>query len=349
MNILMLSILIALVILIILVLILLFKRPYEDLSAKIDLSLKEQFLTFQTNLYNELNSTKEIINNSKDKIYEQTIQTVKAIGSINSTIQQIIQQQEEVQKIGQSLKDILQMPKLRGNFGEFILEEMLEKILPPGMWEKQYTIENGQRVDAVIKYKDIIIPIDAKFPKDNYQKYLESPTNEEKEKYWKEFEKSVIDKITDISKKYIKQDKGTSDFALMFIPSEAIFYETIAQKNSLGKESNIYKKAMENKVIPVSPNTFYAFLHIVLMGIKNIEILKNVKKLQENLNNLQKHFNKFYKNYEDIGKVIEKINDNYKKGNTEITKYKDMLDKILKLEFSDINIIESAEKPDNEL
>lgn len=331
MDALMIGILIALGVLIILVLILLFKRPSENLSDKLDASLKEQFLNFQSDLSKGINATREEVGRSKDLISEHTIKTIETIKDMGETIHKIIQQQEEAQKLGQSLKDLLQVPKLRGSYGEAILEEMLERVLPKGIWEKQYMIEGREQVDAVVKFKDIVIPIDAKFPRDDYLRYLEASSPEEKAKCWKNHEAAVKSQIKSISSKYIKPDKGTSEFALMFIPSEAIYYETIAEKNYLGEPSKLYEYALENKVMPVSPNTFYAFLQIIVMGIRNLDIIKNAKKLEEGLKTIQKSFDSFYKKYEDVGKHLGKAGEAYRVGNEHIKRYKSRLDSTLQL------------------
>jgi len=326
------AIFIALIVLIALILILLLKERSGGLSSKLDASLKEQFLTFQSNLNKELNSTREEIGRSKDLISEHTIKTVDTIKDIGETINKIIYQQEESQKLGQSLKDLLQAPKLRGNYGEAVLEEMLDKVLPKGIWQMQYSIEGQEMVDAVVKIKDIIIPIDAKFPRDDYNRYLETSDKNEKAKYWKAHETAIKNLIKDISEKYIKPEKGTSDFALMFIPSEAIYYETIAEKNYLGSPSDIYEYAQKYKVIPVSPNTFYAFLQMAVVSIRNLKIIKSARQLQKGLVSLQKSFTAFYKKYEEIGKLFNKAVNAYSVGNNHIKRYKNQLDTSLKLE-----------------
>ena len=339
MELLMLGILLGLVVVIILVLILLFRGHPGDLSAKFDASLKERFLAFQSDIHKELNTTREEIVRSKDLISEHTIKTIDTIKEIGATIHKITQQQEDAQKLGQSLKDLLQAPKLRGSYGEAILEEMLERVLPKGIWERQYLIDGREQVDAIVKMRDVIIPIDAKFPRDDYQRYLEASSPEEKTKHWKDYETTLKNKIKSINDKYIKPEKGTSEFALMFIPSEAIYYETIAEKNYLGEPSRIYEYAQENRVIPVSPNTFYAFLQIIVIGIRNLEIIESAKKLQVGLKNLQKSFESFYKKYEEIGKHVKKAAEAYRVGDDHIERYKRRLDRTLQLEefHEDIN------------
>ena len=328
----MLGILIALVVLIILVITLLLKGNRGDVSARLDASLREQFLAFQSGIHKDLSMTRDEVLRSKDLISEHTIKTIDTIKDMGETIHRIIRQQEDAQKLGQSLKDLLQAPKLRGNYGEAILEEMLEKVLPRGIWERQYPIDGREQVDAVVKMKDVIIPIDAKFPRDDYRRYLEASSPEEKEKCWRDYETAVKTQIKSISGKYVKPEKGTAEFALMFIPSEGIYYETIAEKNYLGHPSKIYEYAQENRVIPVSPNTFYAFLQIIIIGVRNLEIIKSAKKLQDGLKAIQRSFESFYRRYEEVGKHIEKAAEAYRVGSGHIETYRRKVDSTLQLE-----------------
>ncbi|MCK4942268.1 MAG: DNA recombination protein RmuC [Candidatus Aminicenantes bacterium] len=325
------GIFIALIIVIVLIIISLLKKNVTSTSEKINTLLKEQFLDFQTRIHNELNTTRQEVSQSKDIISKNTIKTLETIKDMGDIINKITHQQEEAQKFGQSLKDLLQAPKLRGNYGETILEEMLERVLPKDIWESQYTIDEQKQVDAVVKMKGIVIPIDAKFSRDNYQRYLEASSLEEKEKYWKAHEMDMKKQVKEISSKYIKPEKGTSDFALMFIPSEAIYYETIAEKNYLGNPSKIYEYCQQNKVIPVSPNTFYAFLQVIVIGIRNLEIIKSAKKLQEGLSAIQKSFDFFHKHYMNIGDHIEKTVKAYHLGEEHINRYKSRLDSTLQI------------------
>lgn len=320
------------VVLLVIIIMLLSRRKQEDIAPRLDAALKAQFLDFQTSIHKELSSTREQVERSKDILSSNTIKTLQQIGNMQRIIQQIIQQQEETQRLGQSLKDILQVPKLRGNYGETVLEEMLDRVLPKGIWERQYTIEGGEQVDAIVRFKDVIIPIDSKFPRADYRKYLETTDPAEKSRCWKNYENAVKLQIKSIASKYIKPEKGTADFALMFIPSDGIYYETIAEKNYLGEPSKIYEFAQANRVVPVSPNTFYAFLQIVITGIRHLEIIKSAKTLHENLTTVQRLFEHFYGNFEEIGRHLEKAAEAYRKGDKHIQNYKKRLDSTLELE-----------------
>ncbi|MBE0432806.1 DNA recombination protein RmuC [candidate division WOR-3 bacterium] len=332
MNVILVLLAVLTVVMLVIVIMLLSRKKQEDVSSKIDASLKAQFLDFQTSIHKELSSTRDQVERSKDILSANTIKTLQQIGDMQKIIQQIIQQQEEAHRLGQSLKDILQVPKLRGNYGETVLEELLDRVLPKGIWERKYSIEGSEQVDAIVRFKDVIIPIDSKFPREDYRKYLDTTDPGEKSRCWKSYEGAVKLQIKNIATKYIKPEKGTADFALMFIPSDAIYYETIADKNYLGESSKIYEFAQENRVVPVSPNTFYAFLQIVITGIRHLEIIKSAKTLHENLSTIQKSFEHFFSNFEEIGRHLDKAAEAYRKGEKHVQTYKKKLDSTLQLE-----------------
>lgn len=307
----------------------------QDHKDRIESVLNEKFIDFSKNIRETMDNTRKEVESSKDVLSKNTIETLKHINSMSSTIGTLISQQEKVQQLGQSLEYLLQSPKLRGNYGEAILEEMLDKILPKGIWEKQYTIEGGEKVDAVVKYKNVVVPIDSKFPKEDYQKYLKAEDVDEKKASWAAYEKALKIQINSIKDKYIKPEKGTSEFALLFIPSEAIYYETIAENNHLGDPCQIYEYATSRKVIPVSPNTFYAFLNVIMLGIRNIEIAKEAKKLQELLSRLERDYGYFFKNFEDIGRALDKAAKCYNTGKGQVERFKKNLDSALMFEIDE--------------
>jgi DNA recombination protein RmuC len=308
------------------------KKETAGVEEKVNTYLKENFLTFQASLNQMMSATQTEVSRSKDLISDHLVKSLDNMKQMAGTIQKLVQQQEDAQKLGQSLKDLLQTPKLRGNYGETILEEMVERVLPKGIWQTQYQIDGREMVDLVIRFKDVIIPVDAKFPRDDYRRYIEAKDQAEKELLWKRYEEAVKRQIVSIEAKYIKPDQGTTNFALMFIPSEAVYYETIAENNFLGMPSRLYAVAQEHNVIPVSPNTFYAFLQVLLLGIKNIDIIKEAKKLQEGLDALERNFELFYKQYEDVGREIAKASESFRKGDAHIKRFKNNLEATLKLE-----------------
>jgi DNA recombination protein RmuC len=286
-----------------------------------------------------MDNTRKQVEDSKDFLSKNAIQTLQNINNMNKVVGDLVKQQEKAQELGKSLEYLLQSPKLRGNYGETILEEMLDQVLPvKAMWERQYRIEGGEKVDAVVKYRDVIVPIDSKFPRDHYQKYLSASSEQEKKRYWSAYEKAMKSQINSIRDKYIKPEKGTTEFALLFIPSEAIYYESIAETNFMGDPCSLYEYAMDRKVVPVSPNTFFAFLQVIILGVRNIEIVRGAKKLQSMLTKIERDYGYFFKNFQDIGSTLNRAVNAYEVGERHITRFKKNLDGAIRFDVPDVSV-----------
>jgi len=203
-------------------------------------------------------------------------------------------------EIGRGLKDFqefLRSPKLRGNIGEQVLKDLLEQMIPKANFRLQYTFKTGDRVDAIIKTKNGLIPIDSKFPLENYQRYSRAEDEDKKKAYLSQFFKDVKKHIETIAKKYILPAEGTVDFAVMYLPSEAVYYETI---NNI----ELYNYAGEKKVFFVSPNSFYYFLKIVLQALENEKIEEKAQDILKSLRSIQNDFKKFGTELAVLGKHV---------------------------------------------
>jgi DNA recombination protein RmuC len=228
---------------------------------------------------------------------ERLDNAAKVIGQVQKNI-------GEMSEIGRGMKDLqefLRSPKLRGNVGEQVLKELLGQFLPKQSFNLQYTFKSGEKVDAAIKTSAGIIPVDSKFPMENFRKMTSAQSESEKKVYEKEFESDVKKHIETISRKYILADEGTIDYALMYIPSESVYYE-------VANNQKLFDYAGEKRVLPVSPTTFYAYLRAILMSFEGQKIearareilvalraiQKDYSKVDENLSVLQKHLNNAY-------------------------------------------------------
>ena len=188
-----------------------------------------------------------------------------------------------------TLQNVLQNPKQRGVIGEFYLDQILKNTLPPGTYQLQYKIGEGLVVDAVIKLDDKVLPIDSKFPLENYNRLVDAKDEARPglDRAFKEDLKKRIDETA----KYIMPGKGTLDQALMFIPSEAIYYDLLANKVGLGGVSgrNLMQYAADKKVTVVGPSTLSAMLQTIMQGLRSIEIHKDTEKIRKNIEQLSKH------------------------------------------------------------
>jgi len=174
----------------------------------------------------------------------------------------------EMSEIGRQMKDLqdfLKSPKLRGNIGEQVLKELLGQMLPKQSFHLQYSFKTGSVVDAAIKTANGIIPIDSKFPMESFRKMMAAETEADKTPHVRQFVNDVRKHIREISSKYILTEEGTIDYALMYIPSEAVYYEVV-------NNPELFEYAGDNRVLPVSPMTFYAYLKAILMGLEGQKI-----------------------------------------------------------------------------
>ena len=194
----------------------------------------------------------------------------------------------EFSEIGRGMKELqefLQSPKLRGNIGEQVLKDLIAQMFPKHTFHLQYTFKSGDKVDAVIKTQAGILPIDSKFPMENFQKMSKAETKKEEETYKKLFARDIKKHIDTISKKYILPEEGTMDFALMYIPSESVYYEVVNDRELL-------KLAQRDRVYPVSPTTLYAHLQTILLSFEGQKIELKAKQVFSMLRAIQKDYEK---------------------------------------------------------
>ena len=205
---------------------------------------------------------------------------------------QMAQELGRVQEIGRGIKefqDFLRSPKLRGNIGEQILRDLLEQSLPKKNFSLQHQFREGQIVDAIVKTNQGIIPIDSKFPMENFRRMAEEKSEEQKERIRKDFVRDIKRHVDSIAKKYILPQEGTVDFALMYIPSESVYYEVALN------QAEAVDYAQERKIYFVSPNSFYYFLKIIMMGLQGAKIEEGARKILEGMRAVQQESGRFEK------------------------------------------------------
>lgn len=206
-----------------------------------------------------------------------------------SQVQRNIGEMSEIGRGMKELQEFLKSPKLRGNIGEHILKELLGQMLPKQSFHLQYNFKSGAVVDAAIKTGNGIIPVDSKFPMENFRRILTCKDDGERKVLEKEFEKDVKKHVDDISRKYILTDEGTIDYALMYIPSEAVYYEVV-------NNPQLFDYAGSKRVLPVSPMTFYAYLRAILMSFEGQKIELKAKQILSTIRAVQKDYAKVGEN-----------------------------------------------------
>ena len=201
---------------------------------------------------------------------------------------------EQAKDLGQ-LQQVLRPPKARGGFGELLLGNLLRDRLPADAYSLQHGFKSGERVDAVIRV-DRLAPIDAKFPLDNFERLVDAQETSDRELYEKAFARDVKGHVDAIATKYIRPDEGTYDFAFMYLPSEAIYYELVC-----GKTGALLAYAHEKRVLPVSPTTLTAYLQVVVLGLKGLQIEQHAHEVMAYCAQLQKDFGRFKEDFDLVG------------------------------------------------
>ncbi|MFQ5988516.1 MAG: DNA recombination protein RmuC [Candidatus Methylomirabilales bacterium] len=237
----------------------------------------------------------------------QVVGTVQGgLGRLGEATQRVF----DVAKDIAGLEQILKSPKVRGGLGETFLENLLAQMLPRDHYTLQHEFSTGDRVDAVVKIGDRLVPVDAKFPLENFRRMLEEPEEEKRRQLRRAFVRDVRARADEIAKKYILPDEGTFDFALMYIPAENVYYEIIVKDEAIEEES-VAAYAIGRRVIPVSPNSFYAYLRVIVLGLRGLQIERDAREIQARLIRLRGDFEKFREAFEVLGKHLTHARSKY--------------------------------------
>jgi DNA recombination protein RmuC len=259
-----------------------------------------------------------------DQILSQRFETTsKAVSDVQINLARLEESNKRIFEVGKdisSLQEILRAPKIRGGIGEFLLGDLLSQILPSKHFSLSYSFKSGERVDAVIHLGKRLVPVDAKFPLENFRKLLELHTDQERKIYRRKFISDVKLHIDAIARKYILPDEGTFPFALMYIPAENVYYETIIKDQDCEDGKNIATYSMQKKVIPVSPNTFYAYLQTIILGLKGLEISA--------LDRLRVDFGRFCRDFGLIRTHLRNAQTCYDSADTKLRRFEDKLTQV---------------------
>ena len=279
-------------------------KKLSDLGKnKTDQALLEWLKNMQSTISNSSTETVRTLQENTKQLNERLDTAARVIRDVEKEVGQM----SEIGRNMRELQDFLKSPKLRGNIGEQVLKDLIAQMFPKSSFHLQYEFKSGEKVDAAIQTDAGILPIDSKFPMENYQKMSKATEKAEKELFEKEFVRDVKKHIDAISKKYILPSEGTMDFALMYIPSESVYYEVVNQVD-------VIDYARRARVYMVSPSTLYAHLQTILLSFegKKIEskskelftLLRSMqidyKKIDENMSTLGKHLNNAYSQFGNV-------------------------------------------------
>jgi len=281
----------------------------------------QSFLLLQNQIQEITRTLDKKLGEIPNVIQNQFGQSAKIIREVTEKLTKLDETNKQVVNFADQLKnlqDILKNPKQRGVLGEYYLETVLKNVLPPDTFQTQYEFKDGTKVDAVIFIKDKVIPIDSKFSLENYNRLLETNDENERKKLEEAFKSDLKNRI-DETAKYIKPEEGTMEFAFMFIPSEAIYYDLLINKIGTVKANtrDLVEYAMgQKKVIIVSPTSFLAYLQTVLQGLRALEIEESAKEIKKRVEELSRHLTS-YETYmqklgNHLGTTVNMYNSAYK-------------------------------------
>ena len=298
-------------------------RSFQHLENQ----LNQQTQLFQKELLQISRQMNEQLTSNTSVVQDYT----RLMGEFQNRLGQLQESTHSMIRIGKdisSLQDILKAPKPRGILGELFLEELLKQLLPQDRYILQYGFRSGEKVDAVILLGQGMVPIDAKFPLENFKRFLQAPSEEEVKRSRKQFVQDVKKHIDQIASKYILPDEGTFDFALMYLPAENVYYETIIKEEEFGEEQSLSSYALSRKVIPVSPNSFYAYLQAIVLGLRGLRIENSAREILGCLSQLAGDFKKFYEDFEKLGSHLNNSKTTYEKAQKRLDRFRNELESI---------------------
>ncbi|MDD5356230.1 MAG: DNA recombination protein RmuC [Candidatus Omnitrophica bacterium] len=293
-----------------------------SLIFKLSSQVNSQFAVINQQLNERLKDNNDTLAKTQQDI-TQRLNKISEVERSLTRMEETYKQVLEVSKDIARLQDLFRAPKFRGGVGEFSLENLLSQIMPKDLFDVQYPFKNGTKADAVIKIGSNLVAIDAKFPLESFNRMVESQTEDEKKVNRRQFVRDVQNRIEEISSKYILPDEGTYDFALMYIPAENVYYETILKDMQEKDEKSLYSYALNKKVIPVSPHSLYPYLIVILRGLKGLSIEKNAKQIVEYLGMLHVDLNKFKEDFRLVGGHLTSAKTKYEEAEKRLDKFSD--------------------------
>ncbi len=283
-------------------------QPSADMAQMLNMTqqnLAQRIDALDQRLSQNLNSVQQTVSRSMASTQETIGQVGQQLGRLEQSSKQML---EVGQDIGQ-LQDILRPPKMRGGFGELLLNNLLSQILPPENYGFQHRFRSGEMVDAVIRLGGGLVPIDSKFPLESFNRVVAAESEEERTSLRRAFLRDVR-KHVDAVARYIMPDEGTFEFALMYIPAEGVYYETFSREEASGEES-LSAYALSRRVIPVSPNSFYGYLQAIVLGLKGLRVEERAREIIDHLARLGKEFGQFREEFDVLGTHVGRAKTKY--------------------------------------
>lgn len=270
------------------------ERRLEERLGGLTTTLDQRLGEIGTRVDTRLDGLDGRLLSSQQSAGDTATQIVERLGKLDGTAAQMLQRANDLQRLEQALRP----PKARGGVGEILLGKLLADSLPADAYQLQFTFRSGDRVDAVIR-AERLLPVDAKFPLDNFERLVNAQEDTERVLHEKAFVRDVKVHVDAIASKYVRPAEDTFDFAFMYLPSESIYYELVC-----GSTGQLYRYALEKRVFPVSPSTFHAFLMVILLGLRGMQIEQHAEEVMDYCAQLARDFDRFRDDFDTIGKHI---------------------------------------------
>jgi DNA recombination protein RmuC len=300
----------------------------SDAMLKNQETMNQQLAQVTNQLNSQLNQVTQQLQKSTGDLNTRLDNAAKVVSEVSKGLGGLSEATKKVFDVGKdiaSLQEILRSPKLRGGLGELFLGDLLAQIFPPAHYQLQYRFKSNEAVDAVIRLGQNLVPVDAKFPLENFRRVIEVSSEEERKTAKRKFLADVKKHVDAIAGKYILPDEGTVDFALMYIPAENVYYELIIKDEALDSEKGLLNYSFAKRVIPVSPNSFYAYLQTILLGLKGLHIEERAQEILTSLARLSGDFCKFQEEFELVGKHLTNTKSRYEEADKKLLKFGDKL------------------------
>ncbi len=296
------------------------EKRFDERMQFISATLNQQLGTFQHTLDRRLDDNTKRLDQRLDV-------AARSYGDVQKSLVEMKQSSDKILEVGKevaSLQEILKAPKIRGGFGELMLKDLLMQMLPKENFALQYGFKSGETVDAIIRLQGGLISVDSKFPLENFKRVMTAEGEAERKLAKRQFYIDVKKHIDAIASKYIVPEEGTLDFALMYIPAENVYYEIIIKDDD---EQSLLDYLGTRRVIPVSPNSFYAYMRTILFGLQGFQIEKRAKEIMGQLEKLGRSYERFEKEFDVLGGHIGNAHKKFEDAEKYLGKFGDQLDR----------------------